>query len=86
MLKTVLVPLDGSRLAECVLPHAVAIARAFEAQVILLNILEQPAESLRMPKADPLDRYLKKDRSRHLPEGCKNSPGKVQFIGQENSS
>jgi nucleotide-binding universal stress UspA family protein len=60
MLNTVLVPLDGSSLAECVLPHAVAIAKAFDAQVILLNILEQPSESLRMPKADPLDWYLKK--------------------------
>lgn len=60
MLNTVLVPLDGSGLAECVLPHAVAIAKAFDAQVILLNILEQPSESLRMPKADPLDWYLKK--------------------------
>jgi nucleotide-binding universal stress UspA family protein len=60
MLNTVLVPLDGSGLAECVLPHAVAIAKAFDAQVTLLNILEQPSESLRMPKADPLDWYLKK--------------------------
>jgi nucleotide-binding universal stress UspA family protein len=60
MLNTVLVPLDGSRLAECVLPHAVAIAKAFDARAILLNILEQPSESLRMPKADPLDWYLKK--------------------------
>ena len=60
MLNTVLVPLDGSSLAECVLPHAVAIAKAFDAQITLLNILEQPSESLRMPKADPLDWYLKK--------------------------
>lgn len=60
MLNTVLVPLDGSNLTECVLPHAVAIAKAFDAQVILLNILEQPPESLRIPKADPLVWYLKK--------------------------
>jgi len=60
MLKNILVPLDGSSLAECVLPHAIAIAKAFDAQITLLNVLEQPADSLRMPIADPLDWHLKK--------------------------
>jgi len=60
MLNNVLVPLDGSPLAECVLPHVVAIAKALDSEVTLLNVLEQPSESLRMPKADPLDWYLKK--------------------------
>src|SRR5258705_5137841 len=60
MLNNVLVPLDGSPLAECVLSHVVAIAKAFDSEVTLLNVLEQPSESLRMPKADPLDWYLKK--------------------------
>src|SRR5260221_12070029 len=60
MLNNVLVPLDGSPLAECVLPHVVAIAKAFDSEITLLNVLEQPSESLRMPKADPLDWYLKK--------------------------
>lgn len=36
----ILVPLDGSRLAECVLPHAVATARLFDAELILLRVLE----------------------------------------------
>ncbi len=71
MLNTVLVPLDGSSLAECVLPHAVAIAEIFDAQVTLLNILEQPAESLRMPKADPLDWYLKKTEADTYLSGVK---------------
>jgi nucleotide-binding universal stress UspA family protein len=71
MLNTVLVPLDGSGLAECVLPHAVAIAKAFDAQVTLLNILEQPSESLRMPKADPLDWYLKKTEADTYLRGVK---------------
>ena len=71
MLNTVLVPLDGSGLAECVLPHAVAIAKAFDAQVTLLNILEQPSESLRMPKADPLDWYLKKTEADIYLSGAK---------------
>ena len=41
MFDPILVPLDGSQLAECVLPHAVAIARSFNAQVTLLRILEK---------------------------------------------
>jgi nucleotide-binding universal stress UspA family protein len=60
MLDHVLVPLDGSSLAECVLPHAIAIAKAFGAQITLMHVLEQPSASLRLPKADPLDWFLKK--------------------------
>ncbi len=41
MFDPVLVPLDGSLLAECVLSHAVAIARAFESKVILLRVLDK---------------------------------------------
>ena len=41
MFDPVMVPLDGSLLAECVLPHVVAIARAFDARIILLCVLEK---------------------------------------------
>jgi len=60
MLKNVLVPLDGSTLDDYVLPHAVALARAFNAQIFLLKVLEQTTSSLRMPNVDPLDWHLKK--------------------------
>jgi nucleotide-binding universal stress UspA family protein len=40
--KHILIPLDGSSLAECVLPHAVAVARAFEAKATVLQVVEQP--------------------------------------------
>src|SRR5688572_29371113 len=60
MLDHILVPLDGSPLAECVLPHAIAIAKAFNAHITLVQVLEQPPASLRLPKADPLDWYLEK--------------------------
>jgi nucleotide-binding universal stress UspA family protein len=56
----ILVPLDGSPLAECVLPHAIAIARAFGGQITLVHVLEQPSPSFRMPKTDPLDWYLQR--------------------------
>ena len=41
MFDPILVPLDGSRLAECVLPHVVAIARSFDAEITLLRMLEK---------------------------------------------
>lgn len=41
MFDPILVPLDGSQLAECVLPHVVAIAHSFTAEITLLRILEQ---------------------------------------------
>jgi len=41
MFDPILVPLDGSQLAECVLPHVVAIAQSFNAEITLLRILEQ---------------------------------------------
>ncbi len=43
MFKRLLVPLDGSRLAEAVLPAAVFIAEHFQATIILFHALEQAA-------------------------------------------
>ncbi|MBI5352728.1 MAG: universal stress protein [Chloroflexi bacterium] len=50
MFDTILVPLDGSQLAGCVLPHVVAIARSFEAEITLLRMLEknQPGSSAQL--------------------------------------
>jgi len=45
MFDPVMVPLDGSLLAECVLQHVVAIARAFDAKVILLRVLDKKQAS-----------------------------------------
>jgi nucleotide-binding universal stress UspA family protein len=41
MLDHILVPLDGSLLAECVLSHAVTLAQAFEARLTLLRVVER---------------------------------------------
>jgi nucleotide-binding universal stress UspA family protein len=45
-IRHVLVPLDGSVLAECALPWAVALAQALAARVTLLRVLERPAISV----------------------------------------
>jgi len=41
-IRHLLVPLDGSSLAECTLPWAVALARVFAARITLLRILDSP--------------------------------------------
>ena len=41
MFDTILVPLDGSQMADCVLPHVAAIAGPFNAEVTLLRVLEK---------------------------------------------
>jgi nucleotide-binding universal stress UspA family protein len=43
MYKKILVPLDGSKTAEGVLPHARALAYSEGAEIILLNVASNPA-------------------------------------------
>jgi nucleotide-binding universal stress UspA family protein len=47
-----LVPLDGSALAEQALPHAVAQARRFQAELILLRVVEPFAHARGMSISD----------------------------------
>jgi nucleotide-binding universal stress UspA family protein len=57
MFDHILIPLDGSSLAECVLPHTVALARALGAHVTLLRVLE-PAYAGHL--VDQLDWQIRK--------------------------
>jgi nucleotide-binding universal stress UspA family protein len=60
MFDNILVPLDGSLLAECALPHAMAMARAFQSQVTLLGVLERgPRQDCRRG-VDPLEWVIRK--------------------------
>ena len=52
MYKRVLIPLDGSSMAEQALPHAVAQARQFHAELILLRVVEPFAHARGMSLAD----------------------------------
>ncbi len=54
MFDHILVPLDGSRLAETVLPHLVALASAFGSRVTLLRVAEQEPGG-QMRSVDPMD-------------------------------
>jgi nucleotide-binding universal stress UspA family protein len=59
MLERILLPLDGSTLAECVLPHAVTIARATAARLVLLHVVE-PVPDSESVTTDPLHWHLRK--------------------------
>jgi len=55
MFEHLLIPLDGSSLAECVLPHVLAMAKALNARVTLLQVVEQGPSGGRTRVIDPLE-------------------------------
>jgi len=57
MFKRILVPLDGSSLAESALPHAATVAAAFGAEVLLLRVIPVRQRSGAAPM-DIIDRRL----------------------------
>jgi nucleotide-binding universal stress UspA family protein len=69
MINHILVPLDNSTLAECVLPHVMAIAPVMNARVTLLHVMENPHNGNGAPAVDPVDWHLRKHKSeRYLEE------------------
>ena len=58
MFDHILVPLDGSSLAECALPHAVALARTCGARVTLVRVLEQTHTANQIRCNGLLDRHF----------------------------
>ena len=63
MINHILVPLDGSALAECVLPHIMAIAPVTNARVTLLHVLQHPHNGNGSPAVDPVEWHLQKQKS-----------------------
>ena len=62
MYQTILVPLDGSRRAEAVLPHVQEMARRYGAKVVLLKV-DEPQALLGWDEVIDMDKY-KEDRAR----------------------
>lgn len=60
MFNRILAPLDCSSLAECVLPHVVAMARAFESQVTLVHAMDVTGKATWRRILDPLHWQIKK--------------------------
>ena len=60
MLNHILVPLDGSLLAECVLSHAVTLAQVFETRLTLLRVVERNQATGLKRAIDPLQWQIRK--------------------------
>jgi nucleotide-binding universal stress UspA family protein len=63
LINHILVPLDGSTLAECVLPHIIAIAPMSNARVTLVHVMEQFQNERGSPAVDPVEWHLRKQNS-----------------------
>ncbi len=77
MFDHILVPLDGSPLAECVLPHTIAVARACKAQVTLLRVLERTRAAGQTWSVDPLDWHIRKAEAMAYLDGLSTRLQKV---------
>jgi nucleotide-binding universal stress UspA family protein len=80
MYKTILVPLDGSRRAEAILPHVEELAQRYEAKVIFLRVIEPP--SLMVTPARPDMSLYRQELDRRTEEARAYLEG-VQGVFQE---
>jgi len=60
MLNHILVPLDGSLLAECVLSHAITLAQVFDTRLTLLRVVERDQSTGLKRAIDPLQWQIRK--------------------------
>ena len=73
MYKRILVPLDGSKLSEAVLPHVEEIAKGLNCEIVLLHVVPLPVPVFDTPTS-PFDHNLLRDQEneakRYLKEMC----------------
>jgi len=69
MFAKILVPLDRSPLAECVLPHAIALARCLDSQLMFLHVLSLPDKQDRLRAVDPLEWQLRRAEAESYLQG-----------------
>jgi len=79
MFDHILVPLDGSALAECVLPHVVAMSRTFSSRVTLVRVLKQSHVASRTNVPDPMEWHLRKTKALSYLEGVARRLKKVDL-------
>jgi nucleotide-binding universal stress UspA family protein len=60
MFNQILLPMDRSSLAECVLPHTLAVARAFESRLTLAHVMESRSRANWRRAVDPLNWRIRK--------------------------
>ena len=91
MIQKMLVPLDGSKLAEKALPYAEAFAQKFDAELILLWVLQYPAVvpldygGVAVPPIDPMMAQAEQEANEylsHLQDRCRqqNIPTRIVIL------
>ena len=83
MINHILVPLDGSTLAECVLPHVATIAPVTHARITLLHVLQQARNGSGTPAVDPVEWHLQKQNAEKYLEGIVTRLGEAGILGVE---
>ncbi len=84
MFDNILIPMDRSTLAECVLPHAVAMARTFDARLTLVHVLESPQQANWRRAVDPFNwRIRKSEAEGYLDDLIRRLQGENISIGKE---
>jgi nucleotide-binding universal stress UspA family protein len=78
MYNRILVPLDGSSLAESVLPHVVAVAISSETKVTLLRVLDPIGAATRPLSVDPVEWQIRKAEA---DDYLRNLANKIQEAG-----
>src|SRR5688500_10681009 len=79
----ILVPLDGSTLAECVLPHVAAIAPITHARITLLHVFQQTRDGGGNPAVDPVEWHLQKQNAEKYLDGIVTRLGEAGILGVE---
>lgn len=82
MYKKILVPLDGSKLAEAVLPHAQALAKSEGAEIILLRVPVLPDTSF-LARDPALASLIIKDMEDETKEYMQEEVSKLQKEGSK---
>ena len=85
MYKRILLPLDGSALAEQALPHAAAQAKQFQAELVLLKILEPLEKNVNISidavrRAEEATHELARDYLESVAPGIRKSGVSVRVI------
>ncbi len=63
MFNRILLPVDRSPIAECVIPHAITLAHAFRSQVTLVHVMDLPHQTNWRRAVDPLNWQIRKNEA-----------------------
>lgn len=72
MLDHILLPLDGSALAERVLPHAVSLAEAFKSKLTLLRVVYSESDVDQHGMVNPMDWQMRKSEAQAYLKSIQN--------------